>query len=640
MEDFLCMSCGQLKDYLSLRCLGTSGIKSELVARAFVAWEQKTPIKLASSALKAKLDKEYEYRLKLAKIPDPKMISDKDWKNDVSKWPLIDLGKIFTFILKHKEFDTDYIGKYKTEKAYSYFDSKFVGPILSTVVTGEEDVFILKADVTPSMKMHDAARRVWVCVKPDGEIVCTWCSCTAGFSQTCNHVIAVAYKVEFAITKDYHNPSSTSMSCKWNEAGRKDIRPLKIKDMDLRGASYHKGGSVSRKSTEARLAFEPRRLGDKNIQSEDVQKFLAGMEKVQKKAVLFTAFNKSPYTRCQGGGGTLPSTIVEAAEGLDITDDADEEVRMTTFMQAISLSPEQCQAIELSTRGQSTSDIWVQQRKGRITASGAHAIHTKVNTIMKKRKTGVISSTLQKIIHGGNDLSNIPAVEWGTTHEVDGKQAFYANEAIKHDKYSLQNPGLFVSSDLPFLAASPDYVLHCNCCGTSVIEIKCPLRLSNLSVKEHYSEVEFLHKVDDIVQLKTTHPYYTQILMQMAIAKAAQGYFVTWSPTDAVIQKIKFDSKHWSIIQANLSLFYKKYILPCLLNVTALNYCVACTKLCLWPEEVTNVKDRSAHCVTCRLWYHYTCMEITDTVAAEWTCEACTPEDVLYNNNVSTVSNA
>ena len=52
MDDFISMSCGQLRDFLSLRCLSTTGVKKELVARAFVAWEQKTPIKIGASALK------------------------------------------------------------------------------------------------------------------------------------------------------------------------------------------------------------------------------------------------------------------------------------------------------------------------------------------------------------------------------------------------------------------------------------------------------------------------------------------------------------------------------------------------------------------------------------------------------------
>ena len=56
--------------------------------------------------------------------------------------------KIFTFILKHKEFDAKYIGKYKVEKAYSYFDSKCVGLILCSVMA-DSDTCILKAYVTP-----------------------------------------------------------------------------------------------------------------------------------------------------------------------------------------------------------------------------------------------------------------------------------------------------------------------------------------------------------------------------------------------------------------------------------------------------------------------------------------------------------
>ena len=102
-------------------------------------------------------------------------------------------------------------------------------------------------------------------MKTDGEILCAWCSCTAGFSQTCNHVIAVAYKIEYAISKEYNEPSSTSVACKWNDTARKVICPSKVKDMDLRGASYSKHGENPRKSVEAQLAFEPRRDGDDNI---------------------------------------------------------------------------------------------------------------------------------------------------------------------------------------------------------------------------------------------------------------------------------------------------------------------------------------------------------------------------------------
>ena len=35
----------------------------------------------------------------------------------------------FSYILKKGDFDADYIGKYKDQKVFSYFDSGFVGKI-------------------------------------------------------------------------------------------------------------------------------------------------------------------------------------------------------------------------------------------------------------------------------------------------------------------------------------------------------------------------------------------------------------------------------------------------------------------------------------------------------------------------------
>ena len=44
----------------------------------------------------------------------------------MTKWPPVDLGKIVAYVLSNKEFDSDYIGKYKDEKACSYWKSNFV----------------------------------------------------------------------------------------------------------------------------------------------------------------------------------------------------------------------------------------------------------------------------------------------------------------------------------------------------------------------------------------------------------------------------------------------------------------------------------------------------------------------------------
>ena len=59
-DDFLHLGVGQLKDYLSLRGISTSGNKAVLVARAFVAAEDKDiKIKYSEEQQKKMVDQEY-----------------------------------------------------------------------------------------------------------------------------------------------------------------------------------------------------------------------------------------------------------------------------------------------------------------------------------------------------------------------------------------------------------------------------------------------------------------------------------------------------------------------------------------------------------------------------------------------------
>lgn len=124
-EDFLDLSMGNLKDYLSLRGLSTTGRKVELVARAFSAFEMKLPVQVPQEQHLASLQREFQDRLHKYDLSDPRS-SDTTWVDDMTKWPPVDLGKIVAYVLSNKEFDSDYIGKYKDEKACSYWKSNFV----------------------------------------------------------------------------------------------------------------------------------------------------------------------------------------------------------------------------------------------------------------------------------------------------------------------------------------------------------------------------------------------------------------------------------------------------------------------------------------------------------------------------------
>ena len=46
----------------------------------------------------------------------------------------------------------------------------------------------------------------------------------------------------------------------------------------------------------------------------------------------------------------------------------------------------------------------------------------------------------------------------------------------EHDEFILEDIGLVLCHDFPFLAASPDGVAKCSCHGISMVEIKCPYK--------------------------------------------------------------------------------------------------------------------------------------------------------------------
>ena len=181
-----------------MRGLSQSGKKVELVAGAFGAYELNVPTKYSEEEINRALKVEYQNQLKQHGIStDPKSIPVAAWIDDVSKWPAPDDGKLFSYILKVKAVETDYIVEYKDQKAYSYWMSAFVGAVWICSSPTDKDVVIVKSEVCPSQRIHDEAHKVWVCVKggeKNHSLRASLCTCIAGSCEACNHVIALLYR--------------------------------------------------------------------------------------------------------------------------------------------------------------------------------------------------------------------------------------------------------------------------------------------------------------------------------------------------------------------------------------------------------------------------------------------------------------
>ena len=87
---------------------------------------------------------------------------------------------------------------------------------------------------------------------------------------------------------------------------------------------------------------------------------------------------------------------------------------------------------------------------------------------MKKRGKKVIaySPLVLQLLGKSADISHIPAIAWGQTHEKNAIQALLSDVASQHVNglHGFRSCGLFVKSSHPYLAGSPDGMFVCNCC--------------------------------------------------------------------------------------------------------------------------------------------------------------------------------
>ena len=81
----------------------------------------------------------------------------------------------------------------------------------------------------------------------------------------------------------------------------------------------------------------------------------------------------------------------------------------------ISITDEEAAAVEERTRQQRVSPDWHEQRHGRITSSAFHDVWVRKDTTNPDR-------LVQQILYDSNDLSVIPAVQWGIENESRAQQ--------------------------------------------------------------------------------------------------------------------------------------------------------------------------------------------------------------------------
>ena len=113
--------------------------------------------------------------------------------------------------------------------------------------------------------------------------------------------------------------------------------------------------------------------------------------------------------------------------------------------------------------------------------------------------------------------------------------------------------GFMIDEAHPSLGASPDGVVHDPSSSSpfGLFEIKCPYACHNNNLwRQHIHHLSFTRfpRKKNKVKLKQSHPYYSQVQGQMAIAGRPWCDFVVFTTKGMSIERIDFNSNFGTTI--------------------------------------------------------------------------------------------
>lgn len=226
------------------------------------------------------------------------------------------------------------------------------------------------------------------------------------------------------------------------------------------------------------------------------------------------------------------------------------------------LTPVEVNQIETVTIGQSSNEEWRRQRHGRITASNFYSVYTRVNTIKSApSKVHNVDPILKKIM-GYDDISSlehVPALKHGRAYEPIARERYVHLMERKHQGFKYRECGLFVDGERPYLGASPDLIVSCDCCGQGLAEFKCPY--STAQEIPSADNLNYLIKEKDgSTTLRQEHAYYAQVQGQLALCRRNYFDFYVYTHAGQFLQRIEYDEGYWSRLSDNLEYFFLNFL--------------------------------------------------------------------------------
>ncbi|CAH2088145.1 unnamed protein product [Euphydryas editha] len=159
------------------------------------------------------------------------------------------------------------------------------------------------------------------------------------------------------------------------------------------------------------------------------------------------------------------------------------EMAKQSFLKNLEKTQFERSQIERSTILQRDSSEWLELRRNLLTASN-------FGKVIKRRPT-TSASIIKTLLHK-NNISQVGSIKHGVYNEAT------LNQLAIQEGVQISPCGLFIDSEIPFLAATPDGIIG----NDTIVEIKCPLSAFKMSIKE---AVEKKNKILEYKKLYYDH---------------------------------------------------------------------------------------------------------------------------------------
>jgi hypothetical protein len=228
-------------------------------------------------------------------------------------------------------------------------------------------------------------------------------------------------------------------------------------------------------------------------------------------------------------------------------------------------STAQIQAVADCTKDQSNTELWHDHRVGVITASVAHSVYTRINTIQKDGRNDA-TNAISRIMGYTKLNPNLAPLKYGRNMEGEARRQYEkVMKSTGHDVQVTQT-GLVLHPTKVYIGASPDGLVSCTCCGDGLVEIQCPLNIS--CAVPTADNQDCLQKIDGQTHISKAHSYYTQVQCQLAVTKREWCDFCIYTKNGHFLDRVYFDNVHWQKVEQNCDQFFTKYLVEEMVSQT------------------------------------------------------------------------